>query len=482
MFDTAELGRSLDKQAYDERVPALRAELLKRQVALSKANFSAIVLLHGLDTAGRGEIYNLLHAWLDARYLSTQAYEPATEEERQRPAYWRYWRWLPPRGRVAIFLGSWYTEPLLRRAYGESSEKAYIQALYRAAEFEKTLADDGTLFIKFWLHVTEREQARRLRERRYRQRKHAALHHERYEHFVRAASRMHRETSTAQVPWSVIEANDERYRNVSVAQHLIDRVGARLQITAAEPRIEPNPNIREPVTILDSLDLGKRLDRREYEERLASAQNELNRLGRKLQKRKRGAVFLFEGWDAAGKGGAIRRITQALDARQYRVIPTSAPSSEERAYHYLWRFWRDVPRIGRITIYDRSWYGRVLVERVESFARPAEWQRAYREINEFEEQLAGGRLTLVKFWLHIGKDEQLRRFNVRAAEPWKQYKLTPDDFRNRERSDDYEVAVNDMLGNTDTEYAPWTLVEAEDKHFARIKVLETICARLTRDL
>jgi polyphosphate:AMP phosphotransferase len=442
-----------------------------------------------MDAAGRGEVFNILHEWLDARYLDRQVYEPPTEEERQRPEYWRYWQWLPERGRIGLFLGSWYSAPLFLRAYGKLGSKTYLRDLKRAAAFESMLADDGALFIKIWLHISKAEQKRRLKAfraqgaERFRIQKHDFERHARYDEFARAAARAIRETSTAQAPWTVVEATDERYRDVTVARCLIERINQEIAAKSQGGGTRTlDAHVSDPITILDTLDLSQRLGDEEYSARKAAAHAQLNRLASRMYKRKRSVIFVFEGWDAAGKGGAIRRITRAIDARQYRVIPTGAPSDEERAHHYLWRFWRHLPRRGRITIYDRSWYGRVLVERVEKFATEAEWKRAYYEINDFEEQLARDGIIIVKFWLHVSQDEQLRRFRARAAEPFKQYKLTDEDFRNRERTSLYEAAVNDMLGATTTEYAPWVLVEAEDKHFARVKVLETVCQRLEREL
>ena len=215
---------------------------------------------------------------------------------------------------------------------------------------------------------------------------------------------------------------------------------------------------------------------------MAELQGQLGELAAKLKKRQRSAIFLFEGSDAAGKGGAIRRLVWALDARQYRIIPIAAPSDEERAHHYLWRFFRQLPRRGRITIYDRSWYGRVLVERVEGFANEESVRRAYKEINEFEHELTRDGIVLVKFWLQISPEEQLRRFQEREREPWKQHKITAEDYRNRQKTHQYEAAAAEMIDRNSTEYAPFTLVEAEDKHYARIKVLETVCERLERAL
>jgi polyphosphate:AMP phosphotransferase len=489
MFDTAELGRSLDKAAYDAQVPELRTGLLKAQKALAEARFPVMVLLHGMDAAGRGEVLNLLHEWLDARYLDRQVYEAPTEEERQRPEYWRYWQWLPPHGRIGLFLGSWYSAPLLLRAHGKCGSKTYLRSLQQAGAFESMLAEDGALFVKLWLHISKAEQKRRLEAfrkqgaERFRIQKHDFKRHARYDEFTSAAARMIRETSTARAPWTVVEATDERYRNVTVARCLIDRIHHHLELTPNKAvTAAHDAHVADPITILDTLDLRKRLSDEEYSARRDAAHAELNRLATRLYKRKRSAILVFEGWDAAGKGGAIRRITRALDARQYRVISTAAPNDEERAHHYLWRFWRHLPRRGRITIYDRSWYGRVLVERVEGFASEAEWKRAYYEINDFEEQLVRDGSIVLKFWLHVSAEEQLQRFRARAAEPFKQYKLTEEDFRNRERSHLYESAVNDMLGATDTEYAPWVLVEAENKQFARVKVLESLCHKLARAL
>ena len=185
--------------------------------------------------------------------------------------------------------------------------------------------------------------------------------------------------------------------------------------------------------------------------------------------------MVFEGNDAAGKGGAIRRVTGALDARSYHSVPVAAPTEEERAQPYMWRFWRQIPRHGRFTIFDRSWYGRVLVERVEGFCSENDWMRAYTEINDFEQQLARQNVAVVKFWLAISKQEQLRRFKAREKIAFKQFKITEEDWRNRKKWDAYEQAVCDMVDRTSTLIAPWTLVEANNKYHARIKVLKTVC-------
>jgi AMP-polyphosphate phosphotransferase len=485
MFETAELGRKLSKRDYIAQVPGLRTELLKIQRELEDAPFSVVVVVAGNDSVIKEEVLNLLNEWLDARMVQTRAFDEWTEEERQRPEYWRYWMALPPHGQIAFFLDGWTSTAIERRLEGELDEGDFDTALQRAAAFEQDLVRNGTLLVKLWLHVGKAEQAKRLaqleksKQTRWRVSKRDWRRHERHAEHRAAAERALRLTSTGTAPWTVIESVDQRFRDVSVGRHLLDRLRARLDQSAPESdRRPPNPDVPDPVTILDSLDLTKQLGKTEYERELARLQAKLYRLSRKIEKKQRGVTLVFEGWDAAGKGGAIRRITRSLDARRYRVIPVSAPTDEEKAHHYLWRFWRHLPRLGRFTIYDRSWYGRVLVERIEAFASESEWMRAYAEINEFEEQLVTHGIIVAKFWLHISRDEQLRRFEARAKEPWKQHKLGREDFRNREKWNLYEGAANEMIGRTSTEYAPWTLIEAEDKRWGRVAVLRALTEHL----
>lgn len=485
MFETAELGRTLDKGEFSERARALRIALLSVQQELSAADFPVLIVLGGVDGAGKGESMNRLFEWMDARGLVSYATDEPTQDERERPEYWRYWMALPPKGRIGIFLGGWYAPALEEKITSDASDDHFDSALRRASAFEKNLADDGALIIKLWLHISKKVQRKRFEklesnpDTSWRVTKRDWKRHERYDDIRKSCEHMIRETSTGEAPWTVIESGDARFRDITVAEHVLDRIRERLKNPLPSSQGRPaSTDLPDPHTILDSLDLSQKIDDETYERELEQLQGRMNRLSRRVQKRQRGVLMLFEGWDAAGKGGAIRRVTGALDARAYRVIPIAAPTDEERAHHYLWRFWRHLPRLGKFTIYDRSWYGRVLVERVEGFASERAWMRAYKEINDFEEQLVEKGIIVLKYWMHISRDEQLRRFQEREREAYKQYKIGPDDYRNRAKTNAYEGAANDMIERTSTEYAPWILVEAEDKRFARIKVLREACARI----
>jgi AMP-polyphosphate phosphotransferase len=484
MFETAELGRTMAKKEFEEQSEALRTELLKMQRDLAGADFPILIVIGGLDGAGKGDVLNRLFEWMDARGLVSHATDEPTQDERERPGYWRFWMALPQRGRIGIYHSGWYFSPIERRVADDLDDDAFGAALRRVNAFEKNLVDHGALIIKLWLHVSKRAQKKRLeklsesRETRWRVTKNDWKRHEQYDAFRRVAERALRETSTGDAPWTVIESSDPRYRDATLAAHVLKRARQKLANPPGPTAGVPAPtNLPDPVTILDSLDLSQKV-KKGYAKELGRRQGRLNALARKVSRKRRGVIMVFEGWDAAGKGGAIRRVTRALDARQYQVIPISAPSDEERAHHYLWRFWRQLPRLGKFTIYDRSWYGRVLVERVEGFTNEANYMRAYKEINDFEEQLVDHGLVVLKFWLHISSEEQLRRFRQRESEPWKQYKIGPEDYRNRAKSNAYEVAANEMIGRTSTEYAPWTLIEAEDKHFARLEVLGEACRQI----
>ena len=509
MFETAELGRKLSKEEYAAELPLIRARLLAAQFALLKTKVPVIVVIAGADGSGKGDTVNRLLEWLDPRGVETNVFGPRTDEERDRPAAWRFWRTLPARGRIGIFFGSWYTEPILRRTTGKIGNARFEADLARVAFFEKELAKDGALFVKCWFHLAKDAQKKRLKkferdpETRFKVTRLDWKHFGHYDRFVGVAERALRLTDPAEAPWTIVEAADDRWRDLAVGRALAEALETRLaavreaeekKATLKKAAAEKAPappkratkaalaNAAKGAGILSTIDLERTVSEDEYKKELPRLQERLARLAWEGKKNGVSSVAVFEGSDAAGKGGAIRRVTWALDARLYRVIPIAAPTDEERAHHYLWRFWRHIPPGGSFTIYDRSWYGRVLVERVEGFAREEEWKRAYLEINDFEAQLVESGIALSKLWLHISPEEQLRRFRERQEVEWKKHKITDEDWRNREKWPAYETAIDEMVARTSTHDAPWTLVSATDKKAARLTVLETLCARLEEAL
>lgn len=479
MFENAQLGRSLDRETYQQREPGLREALLDAQFRLAAANFSVVVVVAGVEGSGKGETVNLLLDWMDARGIETHALGKPSEGEKERPEFYRYWKRLPPKGRLGIFFGSWYTRPISQHSLGELEDVAFEDSLRRIQDFERMLEAEGVLLVKLWLHIDKKQQKKRFQELEshpdtaWRVTRKDWRYHKSYEEFTRSASRALRRTHSAGAPWEVVEAWDSRYRHLRAAEVLLEAIEARL--ARPSERCFEKPPLPEPVqpNILSRLDLSLKAAP-EARKQMRELQWSIGRRFRQLRKRDRSLVIVFEGCDAAGKGGAIRRILHGLDARFYQVIQVSAPSPEERARPYLWRFWRCLPRHGHLTIFDRSWYGRVLVERLEGFCSPHDWQRAYSEINDFEEQLVESGCGVLKFWLSISPEEQLRRFQEREATGFKRYKITDEDWRNREKWGGYEAAACDMIEHTSSDLAPWTLVEAEDKDFARLKVLQTV--------
>ena len=427
---------------------------------------------------------------MDPRHIHTHAFGPLTDAERERPEMWRFWQALPPKGRIGILFGSWYTDPILERVMGREKRTEFELRLEAIRHFERMLVSEGALILKLWFHLSKKAQKKRLKalsahkKTAWRVTREDWKHFERYDAFVDVCEDALRETSTGEAPWEVIEGSDHEYRSLTAGRLLEDALGARLK--GKRPVISPPaPPPAPPIdgrSLIGSLDYDRQLERRKYAKRLAKQQARLALLTRSKAMRERSLVVVFEGMDAAGKGSTIRRITQALDARHYRVIPVAAPSDEERAQPYLWRFWRQVPMHGRAVIFDRSWYGRVLVERVEGFCSEFDWMRAYPEINDFEEELARAGAIVAKFWLAITPGEQLRRFKARERTPYKRFKITAEDWRNRKRWPAYEQAVNDMIERTSTDPVPWNVIASDDKLFARVETLERLCERIESSL
>ena len=491
MFESAEIGHKISKTVYRKTVPALRAALLGAQVDLYESRkIPVVVLISGQDGAGKGETINVLYEWMDPRFISTLAFSEPTDEERERPPMWRYWRSLPPKGRVGIFAGSWYSDPIRERIQGEISLKELDARADQINRFEAMLVSEGALVLKFWFHLTKEGQKKRLKtlesdpHTAWRVTKWNWDRLKTYGQLQDVAGHILRITNTPWAPWVVVEGTDDRYRSLTVGQILLKAMQKKLASTdKQESPVAPMVRVdTDGRNVLSELDLKLKLAGKPYENALAKWQGRLSELMRDARFKDRSLVCAFEGADAAGKGGAIRRIGAAMDARQYQVTPVAAPTEEERAQPHLWRFWRHLPRQGHVAIFDRTWYGRVLVERVEGFCSENDWLRAYSEINDFEHEMNDAGVIVVKFWLQISQAEQLKRFKAREQVEFKRFKITQEDWRNREKWDAYQQAICDMVERTSTGNAPWTLVEANDKNYARVKILRTLCERVEAEL
>jgi len=479
----------LAKKDYETRSAQLRERLVQLQVTLKQQPFKILLIVAGVAGAGRGDLLNTLGGWLDPRGTETFTFDQPTDEERRRPFLWRFWKSLPPLGKIGIYAGSWYTETLNQEALAKREQAELDAELERIRHFEQALTDNDTLIIKVWLNLGK--DAQRLRFKKLEADERTAWrvteedwrHHRIYDRLERTALHMLKSTHCAHAPWTVIDAEDERANNLAVGELILSCFASHLQRLehlatirqAAKPAARPQALCAAGRRRLLDMTLEQPLSEEEYEEKRDKWLGRLHAAVRSAKEADRAITFVFEGMDAAGKGGAIRRLTSAIDVRDYRVYPVAKPSEEEKAHHYLWRFWRHVPRDGRVAIFDRSWYGRVLVERLEGFCRTDEWRRAFAELNDFERQLTEHGQIVVKFWLHVSREEQLARFRAREQTVFKQHKINEEDWRNRRKWDAYEVAIGDMLALTDTPYAPWHLIPANDKRYARLQILRTAC-------
>lgn len=480
MLATIQFGQSYSSKEYKEISTESRIRLFNLQQACLNGKIPVIIYVDGVSGTGKGSFLNLLSEWCDAKHMKTHSFWYLSDEEKLRPEAWRYWTRIPSRGEMAVFVGGVYGEPLRRLADGEITEAEFNEIMHERVEFERTLAQSGYVIVKLWFHLTADEHKKRMKERRKNKGEGFSSYDEKseenYEKLSRAVENMLPLTDKEFAPWYIIDAFDEKYRNikaVSAISACMDNALIRKKaFEAAEPAAENDADTEAGISILDQVDLSLSVDKEEYKKELEELQNDIRSLTYKAYKKGISSTILFEGFDASGKGGSIRRLTQAIDSRITRVIPVSAPSEDELAHHYLWRFWRYVPRAGFVTVYDRSWYGRVLVERVEGLAKRWEWRRAFSEINAFENELIAKKNILLKFWLHISSDEQLRRFKEREEIEWKRHKITDEDWRNRAKSEEYKIAANEMFLRTNTVQAPWIIVSAENKYHARLEVLK----------
>ena len=489
MLEKIDLSKKMGKKEYREKMSGLSVQLASLQRECRQLKIPVIIVFEGFSASGKGTLINQLIEPLDPRGFSVYAIGKETEDERKRPFLWRFWTKTPENGRIAIFDRSWYRRVLVDRFEKTTPADRLSDAYGEIVNFERQLTDGGTIIIKFFLDITKKEQKKRMeqllssKETAWRVTESDRKRNQHFDEYRIMVDEMLQKTDTAFAPWTIIEAMDREYAAVKIVSTVIQRLEDCIQIKTSQNTHlsgqqddcgEKNAATDFHSSILSQADLSLTMDADTYRKELDRLQRRLSLLHSELYRLQIPVVLAFEGWDAGGKGGAIKRLTQALDPRGYQVNPTSAPNDIEKAHHYLWRFWNNMPKNGHIAIFDRTWYGRVMVERIEGFCTEEEWKRAYREINDMEATLAHSGAIVLKFWMQIDKDEQERRFRERMENPEKQWKITDEDWRNREKWELYEKAVDDMLIRTSTTYAPWIIVEGNCKRYARIKVLQSV--------
>ncbi len=487
MLNEFPLKNPMTKEEYKDVAQELKTELSVLQHQIQDAKLPVIILFEGWGAAGKGTLISDMLQNLDPRSFKVHSTLPPTDEDKRRPWLYRHWCGIPEKGRISILDRSWYPEASLARLEDGLSEEASAERLREINAFEHQLTDDGYLIIKFFLHISQKKQRKRLEkladnpDTAWRATKLDWSRNKKYGRYCAVFDAMLEATHTPAAPWHILSGQEHYTARYEMYRILTDSIRSALAVKAsakvrksrkpAAPREMPGFQLVS-MPKLAEVTLDKALAQEEYKELLKDRQRQIRELHNRLYKEKVPVIAVYEGWDAAGKGGNIKRLTAALDPRGYEVIPIASPSSTELAHHYLWRFWRALPKDGHVTIFDRTWYGRVMVERIEGFASETEWKRAYREINEFEESLHNWGAVLLKFWLHIDPDEQLRRFQEREAIPEKNWKITAEDWRNRDKWEQYEIAVNDMIRLTSTDFAPWTIIESQDKRYGRIKAMD----------
>jgi polyphosphate:AMP phosphotransferase len=506
MLEKVDLTMKMEKSEYKAKMTALKLQMGKLQRQCKEMGLPIMIVFEGFDAAGKGMQIGKLIQSLDPRGFEVFTVKEETKEEAMHPFLWRFWTKTPQRGRMAVYDGSWYIKVLSDR-FEKKMRESEIENCYRSiCSFEKQITEDGTLLIKLFLDIDQKEQKKRFdklmesKDTAWRVTKADLKKNEKYDQYQEMIEEMLQRTDTEYAPWTIVEATDRHYATVKIytvitqmltagidnRRREIARETAAEVIREAEKEASENRSLIDGATkgfqesVLAKVDLSLCCDRKTYRKKLKEYQKKIEKLHGELYQKRIPVVIGFEGWDAAGKGGAIKRLTEKMDARGYVVNPTAAPNDLEKAHHYLWRFWKNMPKDGHIAIFDRTWYGRVMVERIEGFCTQEEWKRAYKEINDMEKDLADAGAVVLKFWMQIDKKEQEKRFRQRQENPEKQWKITEEDWRNREKWEQYEEAVNEMLIRTSTEYAPWIVVEGNDKYYARLKVLETVIDALEK--
>lgn len=462
------------------RLKAARESLTRNQIRVKEGKIPVFVILEGWGAAGKGSIVGKIIKNMDPRFFKVESVKYFTDDEKRRPFLYKYFARIPEQGKFAFLDGGWMRDIVGGRMSGELSDKEYRNRVDSTKRFERTLADNGYLVVKLFLHIDKKEQKKRLEALRaddttkWRVTKRDIRQNKHYDENMEAFDRFMYDTNLSNAPWYMVDASERKWAELQILEILNQAIETALLNKGHAAPILQNTFAMTRIPKLSDIPLDRTITDEEYEKELSSLQKKLGKLHNELYLRQIPVIICYEGWDAAGKGGNIKRITEALDARGYEVNPIASPEPHEKARHFLWRFWMRLPRTGHIAIFDRTWYGRVMVERLEGFCTENDWQRAYNEINEFEKELSDWGAILIKFWVQIDKDTQLERFTLRQNTPEKRWKITDEDWRNREKWDQYEVAIDEMLEKTSTSFAPWNVLESNDKKYARIKALRIV--------
>lgn len=507
MLDQIDLTKKMEKEEYKARMENMMPRLSRLQRECKELGIPVMIVFEGFGAAGKGVQISKLISALDPRGFSVYAIDGESKDEQLRPFLWRFWTKTPEKGRIAIFDRSWYRRVLVDRFDGVTTSKELSYAYEEINSFERQLTDGGYVIIKLFLAIDKKEQKKRFKKlmesksSAWRVTEADLKRNKEYDEYKKMNDEMLQRTDTDYAPWHIIEATDKEFATVKIYSAVIAAMEQKIQEVKQKKEAKEKEDVPKKqdttdkaaekangedavlrTSSLNSVDLSLSYTKDEYKEKLEKLQNRIQELHGELYRKRIPVILGFEGWDAGGKGGAIKRLTEKMDPRGYQVNPTASPNDIERAHHYLWRFWNNVPKKGHIAIFDRTWYGRVMVERIEGFCTKDEWSRAYKEINDMEANWVHSGAVVLKFWLQIDKDEQARRFKERMENPEKQWKITDEDWRNREKWDQYEQAVDDMLVHTSTTYAPWIIVEGNSKYYARIKVLQSVVDAIEKRL
>ena len=476
-----------EKEELKRRLKASKDELFSRQMKLKEKRLPVIVLVEGWGTSGKGSIIGKVIQSIDPRFFKVAAITTPTPEERRKPWLARFFEKIPEEGKFQFYDSGWMDEITRERLQG-LSDIDYAAKIDSVKRFERTLTDNGYLVLKFFCDITKKEQKKRIAalesdiDTKWRIDKYDKWQNKHYKICRKVFDAYITETNTPNAPWYIIDAKSKKWAELQILTIINNGLKDAMDNDAKSVPIMQNTFKLKKMPLLKDIPLNKSLSDAEYDTKLKELQGKLRALHNRLYRMKVPVIICYEGWDAAGKGGNIKRITGALDPRGFEVHPIASPEPHEKARHFLWRFWTRLPKDGHIAIFDRTWYGRVMVERLEGFCSENDWKRAYNEMNEFERELKNWGAVIIKFWVQIDKDTQLKRFTDRQNTPEKQWKITDEDWRNREKWDAYEDAVNEMLAKTSTEFAPWHVLESNDKKYARIKALKIVVEELEKAL